>query len=127
MQAHLGSTTTKTTHFGTGGEKLMDVLKIDNTKKSHTGCDHPDSLHEEGLCWKVTNPELEGEPTNKKYCPCSENKGLIRTHERVGYMEADPHDQMVTKRCDVCNIEGLFKVDSAICGPCKSYYRYNAE
>ena len=96
-------------------------------KKTHTGCDHPDSLHKEGLCWKVTNPELEGEPTNKKYCPCSENKELIRTYERVGYMEAEAHDQMVTKRCEVCNIEGLFKVDSAICGSCKSYYRYNAE
>jgi hypothetical protein len=66
-------------------------------------------------------------PTNKKYCPCTDNKTLIRTYERVGYMEAEAHDQLVTKRCDVCNIEGLFKVDSAVCGSCKSYYRYNAE
>ena len=126
MQAHLGITTTTKT-LRTGGEKLMNVLKIDTTNKSHTGCDHPDSLHDEGLCWKVTNPELEDLPTNKKYCPCTDNKTLIRTYERVGYMEAEAHDQLVTKRCDVCNIEGLFKVDSAVCGSCKSYYRYNAE
>jgi hypothetical protein len=37
MQTHLGSTTTKTTHFRTGGEKLMKGIKIEKLKKSHTG------------------------------------------------------------------------------------------
>ena len=125
MQTHLGSTTTKTTYFRTGGEKLMKGIKIEKTKKTHTGCDHPDSLHQEGLCWKVTNPELEDQPTNKKYCPCASNKGLIRTYARTGYMEAEAHDQMVTKKCDVCSIEGLFRIDNSICSSCKAYYKFN--
>ena len=125
MQAYLGSTTHKTKRIRTGGENLMVGIEIEPIKKTHTGCDHPDSLHQEGLCWKVTNPELEDQPTNKKYCPCSSNKGLIRTYARTGYMEAELHDQMVTKKCDVCSAEGLFKVDNSICSSCKTYYKYN--
>ena len=98
----------------------MKTLKIEKSIKTHTGCDHPDSLHEEGLCWKITNPELEDEPTEKKYCPCSEQKGLIRTYARTGYMEPGKHDQMVTKKCDVCGAEGLFRIDDSICSSCKT-------
>lgn len=125
MQTHLGSTTTKTTHFRTGGEKLMKGIEIEKNKKTHTGCDHPDSLHQEGLCWKVTNPELEDQPTNKKYCPCASNKGLIRRYDRVGYMEAETHDQMVTKKCVSCGTEGLFNVDNSVCLSCKAFFKYN--
>ena len=103
----------------------MKTLKIEKTKKTHTGCDHPDSLHEEGLCWKITNPELENEPTDKKYCPCSEQKGLIRTYARTGYMEPGKHDQMVTKKCGVCGVEGLFKIDNSTCSSCKAQYKIN--
>ena len=125
MQTHLGSTTTKTKNIRTGGETIMEGIKLEKNKITHTGCDHPDSLHDEGLCWKVTNPELEGEQNNKKYCPCASNKGLIRRFGKVGYMEPEAHDQMVTKKCDVCGIEGLFNVDNSICLSCKAFYKYN--
>tara|TARA_R110000787_G_scaffold70884_3_gene157736 strand:+ start:3662 stop:3979 length:318 start_codon:yes stop_codon:yes gene_type:complete len=103
----------------------MKTLKIEKNKKTHTGCDHPESFHEEGLCWKITNPELENEPTDKKYCPCSEQKGLTRRYARTGYMEAGKHDQMITKKCDVCSVEFLFKIDTSTCLSCKAQYKYN--
>ena len=58
MQAHMGRTTVKTAYFG--GKVL-----------TRSGCEHGEEFHDEGLCWKITNPELEDEKTNKKYCPCN--------------------------------------------------------
>lgn len=97
------------------------------TGKIHTGCEHPPVYHEEGLCWKVTSPELENEDTNDKYCPCSINKGTIRRYDRVGYMEIQPHDKMITKKCSLCSAEGLFTLTNSICSACKVLSHYNPD
>ena len=47
----------------------MDTIKIDKTKKTHTGCDHPNSLHEEGLCWKSHKPRTGGFANQQKILP----------------------------------------------------------
>jgi hypothetical protein len=97
------------------------------TSKVHTGCEHHSLFHDEGLCWRITSPELEHEDNNDKYCSCAVNKATIRTYERVGYMEPQPYDSMITKKCVLCDKEGLFKIDSSICSACKviSYYNPN--
>ena len=97
------------------------------TNKIHTGCEHPPVYHEEGLCWKVTSPELENEDTNDKYCSCSINKGTIRRYDRVGYMEIQPHDKMITKKCSLCSAEGLFTLTNSICSACKVLSHYNPD
>jgi len=97
------------------------------TDKVHTGCEHPIGYHDEGVCWKITNPELENEDTNAKYCPCAVSKLTIRRYDRVGYMEAEPHDQMITKKCSLCNVEGLFTLNNSICSACKVLSHYNPD
>jgi hypothetical protein len=89
-------------------------------KQEHTGCEHGPEYHEEGLCWKITNPELEEEPTDKKYCPCNSNKGLIRRYERTGYMEAQSDDRMIPRPCDSCGAEVLLVIGNKICISCKA-------
>jgi hypothetical protein len=98
-------------------------LKEEKEKK-HTACEHGPQFHSEGLCWKITNIELTNEPTNKKYCPCTQEKNLIRTYKRVGYMEAEPHDHMITKSCKVCNTECLFIIDNDVCISCNASSLY---
>tara|TARA_R100000963_G_C4609857_1_gene80662 strand:+ start:395 stop:673 length:279 start_codon:yes stop_codon:yes gene_type:complete len=91
---------------------------------SHSGCEHGEDLfHSEGLCWKVTNPELENEPTNKKYCPCNSGKGLIRRYAKTGWMEVSPHDKMVAKKCADCGAEVLLSIEDKFCTTCKSQNR----
>jgi hypothetical protein len=94
-------------------------------KKEHTGCEHGKELHSEGLCWKITNIELRDEPTNKKYCPCTNDKNLIRTYARLGYTEIEQHDQLVTKKCVICGVEVLFNVDNDVCNSCRTSALYN--
>ena len=91
----------------------------------HSGCEHGEEHHSEGLCWKITNPELADEHTHKKYCPCTEDKNLIRRYNKVGYTEIEKHDQMVTKKCAICTQELLFHVDYDVCGACKTSALYN--
>jgi len=90
---------------------------------THIGCEHGEEYHSEGLCWKITNPELEHSQTSKKYCPCNSNKGLIRTYSRVGWMEVMPHDKMVTRNCEGCDAEVLLSVKNKLCTTCKSQNR----
>ena len=94
-------------------------------KNEHTGCEHGPEYHQEGLCWKVTNPELEEEQTTKKYCPCTRDKNLIRTYKRLGYTEAEPNDQMITKKCIICGDEVLFNLKHSVCGACKTSSLYS--
>lgn len=110
MQAHMGSTVVKTAYLG--GKVL-----------THSGCEHGEEFHDEGLCWKITNPELEDEKTNKKYCPCNSAKGFIRTYARLGWMEALPHDKMITKKCEACGEEVMLQVEEKFCTTCKSQNR----
>ena len=110
MQTHMGRTTVKTAYFG--GKVL-----------THSGCEHGEDFHDEGLCWKITNPELENEPTNKKYCPCNSGKGLIRRYAKTGWMETMPHDKMVTRKCEDCGAEVLLSVEDKYCTTCKSQNR----
>ena len=70
---------------------------------------------------------VENEDTNDKYCPCSINKGTIRRYDRVGYMEAELHDQMITKKCLLCSAEGLFTLTNSICSACKVLSHYNPD
>jgi hypothetical protein len=107
----MGRTVTQTTDF-TGGEFM-----------THSGCEHGEEYHSEGLCWKITNPELENEPTNKKYCPCNAGKGLIRRYARTGWMEVLPHDNMITRKCEDCGAEVLLSVEDKYCTTCKSQNR----
>jgi len=97
------------------------------TSKVHTGCEHHSLFHDEGLCWRITSPELEHEDNNNKYCPCAINKATIRRYERVGYMEPQPHDSMITRKCVLCDKEGMFVLNNSICSACKviSYYNPN--
>lgn len=96
------------------------------------GCEHTiqalkQETHDEGLCWWITKPELSDKPTNNKYCPCTQDKVLIRRYERVGYQEPEKHDQLITKKCSICDIDALFRLDDDICMPCKTRTDYDAE
>lgn len=102
-----------------------------NIDKCHQGgCEHTlESLHEEthdeGLCWKVTKPELEEINSNKKYCPCTKDKELIRRYERTGYMQVEKTDHMITKKCSICEIDTLFRVNENVCMLCKTRSEYD--
>ncbi len=94
------------------------------------GCEHTvESLHEEthyeGLCWKITKPELEEVDTNKKYCPCTKDKEFIRRYGRTGYMHVEKTDSMITKKCSICGIDALFRVDEDVCMLCKTRNEYD--
>lgn len=94
--------------------------------KCHYGhCEHKTSsmgenTHDEGVCWKITQEEFADEQTNAKYCPCEKEKGFIRRYARVGYMERDQHDQMITRKCDGCGEDFLFTIHERLCIACKT-------
>lgn len=76
--------------------------------------------HDEGLCWKITQEEFADHPTNAKYCPCQKDKEFIRRYERVGYMEREEHDQMITRACKGCGGDFLFTIHDTLCLACKT-------
>lgn len=101
-------------------------------KCSIGGCEHTleslhEETHEEGLCWKITKPELAEEQTNNKYCPCAVDKNFIRRYDRVGYIQQEKHDSMVTKPCAICLKDALFRVSDDVCMSCKTRADYDAE
>ena len=101
-------------------------------KCQYGGCEHTlESLHEEthdeGVCWKITKPELAEEKTNTKYCPCKIDKEFIRRYDRTGYMDIERNDQMVTKPCAICGINALFRLHEDVCMSCKTRADYDPE
>ena len=87
-------------------------------------CEHATHLmgqeyHEEGLCWKITQEEFKDHPTNAKYCPCQNNPELIRRYARVGYMEREQYDRMITRPCARCGDDCLFTIHDTLCLACK--------
>jgi len=101
----------------------MVKIHIPKTKCDIGGCEHntkelQEETHEEAVCWKITQPDYEALPTEKKYCPCKREKGLIRRFALTRFMEAQPDDMMVTKLCRICGKSFLLRYDQAICRKC---------
>jgi len=99
------------------------MVKVQVKEKCQLGgCDHtPDvEFHDEGVCWKVTQKELEHQPTEKKFCPCKRQDGLIHRFKRTGFMEAKEFDNMVTKNCRKCGNLFLIRTDEAFCLKCRT-------
>jgi hypothetical protein len=95
-------------------------------------CEHKTELlqeefHDEGLCWKITQEEFKDNPTNAKYCPCAKQPNFIRRYDRVGYMERDQHDQMITRPCARCGVDCLFTIHDTLCMACKTRADYNPD
>jgi hypothetical protein len=95
----------------------MDLIK--KTKCIFGHCEHGEEFHDEGVCWKITQPDLENLPTTAKYCPCKQQPELIRRYERLGYMEREEHDQMITRACKGCGRDFLFTIHDKYCTACK--------
>jgi len=95
--------------------------------KCHLGhCEHKtesigENTHDQGLCWKITQPEFENEQTEAKFCPCKKETGFIRLYddERMGYMERGEYDQMITRKCVGCGGDFLFTIHEDTCKTCK--------
>lgn len=88
-------------------------------------CEHKtesmgENTHDEGVCWKITQEEFADKPTNAKYCPCKKDNEFIRRYERVGYMEREQHDQMITRACKGCGQDCLFTIHDTECIACKT-------
>jgi hypothetical protein len=79
-----------------------------------------ENTHDEGLCWKITQDEFAEHPTNAKYCPCQKDTEFIRRYERVGYMERNQHDIMITRPCIRCGEDYLFTIHDTLCISCKT-------
>ncbi len=109
---------------------MIDAAAAQQKEKcQYGGCEHTpevlgEEVHDEGVCWKITKPELAKELSDEKYCPCKREKDLIRTYTRTGYMEAEIHDIMITKVCEICNKVLLIRVDEDICSGCADFQRY---
>jgi len=108
---------------------LIDAAAIQKEKCHYGGCEHTTEtieydIHEEGLCWKITRPELEKTDTDKKYCPCKREAGLIRRYARTGFMEAASDDIMIQKTCPICHLVLLIRSDEDLCNSCKDFQRY---
>ncbi len=102
---------------------MINVAALQKEKCKFGGCEHtPESLgeetHSEGVCWKITQKDLENLPTDTKYCPCKQENGLIRTFKRTGYMEVAQYDSMVTKTCISCGKDLLIRVAYDKCSKC---------
>lgn len=121
----------KTNSLIGGGSTLnpegITIYSSNGTKvKCHLGhCEHKtesmgDDTHDEGVCWKITQPELADKPTNAKYCRCQKDKEFIRRYDRVGYMERGEHDQMITRQCEGCEKDFLFTIHDKYCLSCKT-------
>jgi len=94
-------------------------------KCSQGHCEHKtevmhEDTHDEGLCWKITQPEFADKPTNSKYCPCSKQSDLIRTFARVGYIERGQYDQMIPRKCVTCPEVVLFTIHETRCLTCRT-------
>ena len=92
---------------------------FNKTKCVFGHCEHSEEFHDEGVCWKITQPDLENENTEAKYCPCKQQPELIRRYDRLGYMEREEHDQMITRKCKGCNGDFLFTIHDKYCKSCK--------
>jgi len=103
----------------------MALTKSTKVKCHYGKCEHKTEVmgcdtHDEGVCWKITQEEFEDHPTNAKYCPCQKDKEFIRRYERVGYMEREEHDQMITRVCKGCGGDFLFTIHDTHCLACKT-------
>lgn len=101
-------------------------------KCNYGGCEHTlESLHEEthleGVCWKITKPELAEEQTNDKFCPCKADKELIRRYDINNFMSVEKNDIMVTKPCSECGVDALFRINENVCMSCKTKSDYDSE
>lgn len=82
-------------------------------------CAHENTF-DEHLCWKVTEPDLEGLETEKKFCGAKVD-GVIRRfdHPLMGFMEPKQNDHMITKKCAGCNQPVLLLLEEQLCQLCK--------
>ena len=109
---------------------MIDAAAATQKEKcQYGGCEHTvevlgEEVHSEGVCWKITKPELEKEETYDKYCPCKREVGLLRRFEITGFMEPEKYDMMVTKKCEICFKLKLIRVDEDLCSACLNFQRY---
>ena len=102
----------------------MIRIQEEKPKCDYGHCEHKPEEHDGGLCWHITDLELEDKPTNAKYCSCRRLPEFIRTweqiekHEGKGWMEPDAHDIMVTKERKNCKSISLIRVDKHLCCNC---------
>jgi len=102
---------------------LIDAAVIQKEKCQYGGCEHTpevigEEIHDEGVCWKITRPELEKVDTNQKFCPCKREAGLIRRFKRTGFIEPEKHDIMIPKKCQLCKKTLLIRLDEEECVGC---------
>lgn len=83
-------------------------------------CFHEDELHEEGVCWKLTDTNLEDIQSVHKFCLCKQD-GTIRRydHPRMGFMPFEVDDLMITKKCSDCGKDKLLTKNETLCMFCK--------
>ena len=79
-------------------------------------CSHPNHLHNNGLCWQITQPEEKG---LEQFCPCTFQEETHRLYKDLGYTIPGPRDTMVTKPCRGCNKDFMFNLDENFCKTCK--------
>jgi len=84
-------------------------------------CFHGPEEHEEGACWKVTQPQIESLPTIDKFCGCIGNGNTRRfNHRLMGFMV--PHelgDLMITKECSGCHQVLNMLINEKLCMVCR--------
>ena len=80
-------------------------------------CYHPNSKHNNGLCWEITQPEERG---FEIYCPCTLQGEKHRLYSDVGIMIVGQQDYMITRTCRRCNEDVVLNLDENFCKNCKS-------
>ena len=103
---------------------MIQASKLQGKKCHIGGCEHGDDVHSQGICWKITKEHLKDLPTHEKYCPCKQDKELIRPFIATGYIQSSPDDSMIPKTCLGCGGEFLLRVDGEICTICENTKRY---
>jgi len=103
---------------------MIQAALLQGKKCEVRGCEHDESFHKEGVCWKITQENLNSKPVNTKYCPCKQDQNLIRRHAITGYVESSQYDSMIPKKCSNCGEELLIRTDESICTICENTERY---
>jgi hypothetical protein len=87
-------------------------------------CFHGPEDHKGGACWKITQPQLENEPTIDKYCACIA-AGNTRLFADMGFMQVQElGDRMITKICRGCGDAVNLLITEEFCMRCKDKPEY---
>lgn len=85
-------------------------------------CVHTPEDHKDGSCMHITQPEIKDKPTMDKFCPCGAENGLnLRLYSKVGFVEPEFRDSMVTSKCWCCGEDVLMRVDQVVCIECQHW------